>query len=311
MKPLTKILVNLEEHHHNEQAIAKAALLAERTGAHIELFCCCFNLSVRNAYLFDADARRDAQHGYLRQVETRLDEIARTLQGRGLAVGVDVAWDRHHAEGVIRKALRYEPDLLIHQVGQHSRLGHYLLAHRDWELLRECPVPLLLVKAHEWGESPRVAACVDPFHECDEPAALDRHILEQAAELVGVVQGELHAVHVFQTLPLAAIFDEHAVTDYSALHDKVARQHHASMRELVTPWLDAEGGRVHLLDGDTHVMLRRFAAEHDIDVMAMGTVARGVVDRLLLGSTIERVLDELECDVLVLKPPGFVTPVQP
>ncbi|MFC6672356.1 universal stress protein [Marinobacterium aestuariivivens] len=68
---------------------------------------------------------------------------------------------------------------------------------------------------------------------------------------------------------------------------------------------------MHLLKGESHVTLPRFAQEQDIDVMVMGSVARGFIDRLLLGSTVERVLDELACDILVIKQPGFVSPVKP
>jgi len=311
MKPLRKILVNLEEQHGNDQALEKAARLAERTGAAVELFCCCFNVALRNAWLFDHDAGQHAQHAYLRHVETRLDNIAETLEGRGFEVGVDVAWERHHAEGVIRKALRYEPDLVIHQIGQHSRLGHYLLAHQDWQLLRDCSYPLLMVKEHRWRAQPRIAACVDPFHEGDDPGALDRTLLEHAAWLRELTDGTLHAVHSYHTLPQSAIFDEHVVTDYEALQQRVSRRHTEALRQLISPLLDPDGDQVHLLKGESHVTLPRFAEENHIDVMVMGSVARGFVDRLLVGSTVERVLDDMACDVLVVKQPGFVSPVKP
>ncbi|GGO80765.1 hypothetical protein GCM10011348_18190 [Marinobacterium nitratireducens] len=310
MKPLRKILVNLEEEHGNDQALEKASWLAERTGAAVELFCCCFNLTLRNAWLFDHEAGLHAQHAYLRHIEARLDTIAETLVGRGFEVGVDVAWERHHAEGVIRKAIRYEPDLVIHQVGRHSRLGHYLLAHHDWQLLRDCGFPLLLVKAHRWHEQPRIAACVDPFHDGEAPGELDRELLKHAAWLRELTDGRLHAVHSYHTLPQSAIFDEHVVTDFEALKQKVTQQHTEALNRLLGPVLDPEGEQVHLLKGESHQTLPRFAEEHGIDVMVMGSVARGFVDRLLLGSTVERVLDEIACDVLVVKPPGFVSPVK-
>ncbi|UTW13725.1 universal stress protein [Marinobacterium rhizophilum] len=306
MKTISKILVNVEEHHDSTQAIAKAVWLAERSGAAIELFCCCFNLSVRNGYLFDREAGLHAQHAYLRQVEDRLLNTASSLQNQGLTVGVDVAWDRHHCEGVLRKAQRYGPDLLIHQIGVHSRLGHYWMAHQDWQLLRDCTIPVLLVKAHQWGRVPRVAACVDPFHECDAPAELDRAILNHACLLARLADGRLHVVHSYHALPQAAIFDEHVVTDYAALQKKVARKHAEALEKMLDEhgYVDAEN--VHQLEGETHLMLPAFAAQHRIDVMVMGSIARGFVDRMLLGSTIERIFDEMDCDVLAVKPAASV-----
>jgi universal stress protein E len=309
MKTISKILVNVEEQHDNAQAIAKAVWLAERSGASIELFCCCFNLSVRNGYLFDQEAGLHAQHAYLRQVEERLLAIASSLQNQGLNVEVDVAWDRHHCDGVLRKVQRYGPDLLIHQIGVHSRLGHYWMVHHDWQLLRRCAVPMLLVKAHQWGRIPLVAACVDPFHECDVPAELDRGILNQACMLARLVDGRLHVVHSFQALPQAAIFDEHVVTDYAALQRKVVQQHGQALEKMLHEQMHVEDENVHQLQGESHVTLPAFAAQHKIDVMVMGSVARGFMDRLLLGSTIERIFDHLDCDVLAVKPPGFGAPL--
>jgi hypothetical protein len=37
----------------------------------------------------------------------------------------------------------------------------------------------------------------------------------------------------------------------------------------------------------------------------MGAVSRSGLKRLLIGNTAERILDELRCDILVVKPPRF------
>jgi nucleotide-binding universal stress UspA family protein len=41
----------------------------------------------------------------------------------------------------------------------------------------------------------------------------------------------------------------------------------------------------------------------------MGTVARIGIPGLLIGNTAETILDQLDCSVLAVKPPGFVSPV--
>jgi universal stress protein E len=41
----------------------------------------------------------------------------------------------------------------------------------------------------------------------------------------------------------------------------------------------------------------------------MGAISRSGIKRLFVGHTAERVIDRLGCDVLVLKPAGFRTPV--
>jgi hypothetical protein len=41
----------------------------------------------------------------------------------------------------------------------------------------------------------------------------------------------------------------------------------------------------------------------------MGAVSRSALKRLFIGSTAEKVIDALTCDVCVVKPPGFRTTV--
>jgi universal stress protein E len=43
------------------------------------------------------------------------------------------------------------------------------------------------------------------------------------------------------------------------------------------------------------------------DIVVMGAVARSRLKRLFIGSTAERVLDHLPCDVLIVKPADFTS----
>ncbi len=47
-----------------------------------------------------------------------------------------------------------------------------------------------------------------------------------------------------------------------------------------------------------------------IDLVVMGTVARGGLAGLLIGNAAERMLRKLPCSVLAVKPDGFVSPVR-
>jgi len=48
-----------------------------------------------------------------------------------------------------------------------------------------------------------------------------------------------------------------------------------------------------------------------VDLIALGTVGRSGVEGLLLGNTAENVLAESDCDILAVKPAGFVSPISP
>jgi universal stress protein E len=58
----------------------------------------------------------------------------------------------------------------------------------------------------------------------------------------------------------------------------------------------------HLLDGETREVLVGAVEQLDADLVVIGAVSRGALKRFALGSTAERVLDFLPCDLLIVKP---------
>ncbi|WP_421712475.1 universal stress protein [Aeromonas salmonicida] len=53
----------------------------------------------------------------------------------------------------------------------------------------------------------------------------------------------------------------------------------------------------------------QYVADHQIDILVMGTVARTGISGFFIGNTAENVVQKLECSLLALKPNGFVSPV--
>lgn len=307
---MEKILVNLDLKHDPSSLLQKAAVMAKQYNARLELFCCCYNRSIKQGYLFDKEQEQKAEHAYLRQAEGKLEQLSLPLIAQGIDVGFDVAWNRHKGEGIVREVLRHQPDLLMHAIQPHTRLGHYLFASVDWQIARKCPVPVLFVKDRPWNDITRITACVDPLHEGDEYAKLDREILAQCFKLAQDGLGELRVLHCYNTLPHEAIFDEHLITDYEALQEKVEQLHLRRCNQLLEEYgLNTDSYQVEMLKGESDLVISNYANHNNIDIVAMGAVARSVLDRLLVGSTIEHVVDHVGCDVLLIKPEGFTCPV--
>lgn len=52
------------------------------------------------------------------------------------------------------------------------------------------------------------------------------------------------------------------------------------------------------------------AVELKVDRVVMGTVVRTGIARSIIGNTAEKILEQVSCSVLALKPAGFVSPVK-
>ncbi|WP_293267794.1 universal stress protein [Neptunomonas sp.] len=298
-----RILVHIDTGHVSDALIQKILIMAQQKSTTIELFSCCYNQSLHRSYIFDDEAEKHAIAGFLHQEEAKLIQLAEQLESQGCQISYDVTWNRSVAEGIIRKALRYRADVVVFPIGRHSQ-GHYLFRQGDWQLIAECPTPLLLMREQEWSAHPRVAALVDPFHHCDEPQQLDNEVLKGTQALSEWLVAEQHVVHSFTTIPQAAIFDEHLTVDYAAMHEKVKLKHTKVLQAMV-----GNNAVLHLEQGDVHTVIPELATRESIDILVMGSIARGLLDRFLMGSSVERIVDHVECDVLLVKQPDFVSPV--
>jgi universal stress protein E len=292
------ILVVIDPTATQHPALERARALALALGARVELFVC---------YLKHAA-------GELRIDEAALERLANRLREQGIETGVDVASDVAVHTGVLRKVLRSQPALVIKDTHPHSLLHRTVLANTDWQLIRLCPVPLLFVRPGEWNHPPRIAAALDIALPGEKPAALDRLLLATAETYAHATHGSLHAVHAYLpvadvvamatslSVPMAAGADPSSiVADGLAM----AREQFAEL--LAHHDVQAENGRV--LIGRPAEVLVDYVRRTSIDLLVMGAYARGRIYNVLVGSTTERILDLLPCDVLVVKPASFECPV--
>lgn len=269
-------------------------MLALAFGARLELFVC---YVPRNT----AEVRLD---------ELKLEKLANELREQGIETTVDEACDTTLDTGIVRKVLRSRPSLVVKDTHPHSLLRRWVLANTDWQLIRTCPAPLLFVRQREWRQPPKFAAAVDIALPGEKPAALDHLLLSAAESFSLAMKGALHAVHVYSPVTVNVAIATAALVPMAAGLDpaRIAADGELLAREQFEELLSTHTvphQNQHLLAGRPAEALLEFVGESAIDLLVMGAYARGAMYNVLVGSTTERVLDLLPCDVLVMKPASF------
>jgi universal stress protein E len=300
-----RILAVVDPTASSQPAVERAAWLARRAAATLELFICDYSAHLVERSSLDAAALAEARKGFIANHRRRLKDLARPLAAEGLAVEVDARWDTPLHEGIVRKAAEWGADLVVKDTHYHTTLRRSIFSNTDWNLIRECPATLLLVKPRAAAEKPCIVAAVDPLHEHDKPAALDQRILSTADALRTSLDGELHVFHAFDITPILAASAD-ALTMPIALPvreltDLMRKQHTEAVHALV----NARGipqERIHVHQGDTHHLLTALTEQLRADVVVIGAIARTGLRRLFIGSTAEQVLDRLSCDLMIVKP---------
>ncbi|RPI59447.1 MAG: hypothetical protein EHM50_09185, partial [Lysobacterales bacterium] len=197
------VVVDLTAGAH-QPALERAAWLATQAGARLELFACDYDPDLDRGHVttvWKADA--GPRERLLLQRRSQLEELAAPFRKQGLKVTVDVVWDHPFERAIVKKAAAHDYWLVAKDTHHHNLIQRTLLTNVDWHLVRECPVPLLLVKDRALAAEPHVLAAVDPVNEHDKPAALDDRIFTFAADLARVVRGHLHVMHAYST-PMGA-----------------------------------------------------------------------------------------------------------
>lgn len=305
MNVIRNILVIVDPTAEQHPAVTKGALLARSFGARLELFVC--DTKAAREMRLAAHKRKHADEPFLVSCKAILESLAAPLR----AQGVDVATEIESADplyiALTDRAQRTTADLVVKDTHHHSLAQRTFLTNTDWQLIRSCPVPLLLTKSRPWARAPHILAAIDPGHVNDKPVLLDHRILEHAAALAKQLDGELHAVHAYVPLAIIAAATAGTPPMVAVSAEEVAEEARAKRKEVgaLTADYRVATENVHVEVGGPVEVLPRIASLINADVVALGAVSRSGLKRIFIGSTAEDVLERLPCDALIVKPPNF------
>jgi len=276
------VVVDPQEKAH--PALQKAAAVAARCGARLTLV----NTFVLPQPMADVAriSAREIVNAALRDRRRQLEKLAAGLRRRGLKVSCVVQWDYPQHEAVVRHVLETRPDLLVAGSVQHGRIARWILSNTDWELIRSCPCPLWLVRGGRLPAKPRLLVAVDPAHGQAARSRLDTRLLHAARQLVGTIGGVVGIAHA----------DDPRASQIDAV-ERLGRRHHV------------DPARRYVIPGETTRVLPALVAKTGADILVMGAVSRSRLGEPFIGTTAERLIDRVECDVFIVKPVGYRSPV--
>jgi len=290
-------------------AVRKAAQLAKAFGAELELF-----HSLSQTILIDA---LQAQHVDLEDYEreqvertvARLETIAARLRRHRIDVTVAAEWDHPPSEAIVRRAVRRKVDLVVAERHAGRHVAGWMLSYTDWELLRLSPCPVLIVKSPRPYHRPTIVAAVDPLHQHAKPVRLDAEILKTTGALRTALKGSMQVVHVYPPPVVVSAGWVAGPIVMPGADGRAAEQQARAALDAELERLPLPPHKVTVLEGVPRETIPATAKALKASMVVMGAVSRSGLKRLLIGNTAEAVLDALPCDVLIIKPGRFHSPV--
>ena len=199
MDRVSRILVGIDLHGDASDVVAKGARLASAFGATLELFAPVYNSLVSRAHFPETGALERARQRLVHSGLERLKTLEAALGGT-VEVECEAAWDHPAEEAVIRRAMQSRADLVVVALQPHPEHRFPFFSGADWQLARQCPVPVLLCRPGRWKARPVIVAAIDPLPHRGRKASLDIRIL-RAADAVGrACGGELRTFHAYEPI---------------------------------------------------------------------------------------------------------------
>lgn len=269
MKDIRKILVIVNPDVRDDYVLTRARRLARAFRPEVELMVSESGLEAAKEYFADLDV-----------------EIHPRIIGR-----------RVEFDAILERINASRPDLTLKSIRRRHPLARLLVTSTDWKLVRGSPAPLWLVKSRDWHEDGCILASVDPLHSKAQQNELDHLLLESTTTLAARLELETRIFHCYFP-DLTSMFPK--VLDAGNYLVKKRAEHQSKMETLLeSHQLDMR--HVVMARGDLIRTLGKAIRKEQANLLVLGALSRNVVERAIVGSTTERMLNESRCDVLVMK----------
>ena len=298
------ILAIIEPDIFPDEVARRAAWLAIQYGYDLELLLCDPVLTVLgDSFIVSNEAQELADNIKQAQIEI-IGGIAASVSSRDLNVEASVLHQGPISDAIIGKAMDSDPAFVVKGTSYHSPADRAMFTYTDWRLIRKLNCPVWLVKGGEWKDHPVIVGAVDPTHQHDPKATIDQKIVEAGKNLASMTEGKLLLLHTYQRLVEIGARVIKTIKPIKVSVEEIDKKTRETHRRQLDALAAANGlalDDVHQLPGRTHEILPSFVRSQGADIVIMGAIARTGLKRRIVGSTAEKVLDHLPCDILLVR----------
>ena len=185
---------------------------------------------------------------------------------------------------ILRRVADSRPDLVIKAPADVHPLRRGTIDARDWRLVDECPVPIMLARERPWHEQPRFAAAVDVSD--DSHAHMARGIVHTAGFLAHGTGADIEILY----------------SEREAHEERVRMQRAVRLAQLVREF---HVGCEHIrrVEGAPENTLPGLVAQGGYDVLVLGGESRRRGLARFLPGTANRLADVFSGDLVLVKAP--------
>lgn len=309
MVHFSHILVVIDPITETQSSLSRALYLAQQlinNGQKVKLtlFMSLYDFSFEMSAMLSAEERKQMHEDVISQKEKWLHQMIEqevSPQLSGLDIDTVVVWKSKDYEAIIEQVERAQHDLVVKQAKPAEGLDAIIFTPTDWQLLRKCPCPILMIKEHEWQPEGRILVAVNVSDEQAYHNTLNEKLITSGRELASTLAaGRIHLVSAYPTTPINIAIDLPEFNP-NAYTNSIRGQYLINMKALRQQFsIDEE--HTHVEEGLPEEVIPAVADKIKAELVVIGTIGRTGLSAAFLGNTAEHVIGRLNCDVLAIKP---------
>lgn len=289
-------------------ALKKALILAFNNKAALQIliltpkFPKSFNESENDKYLLE----KLSSNLHLACTELKISQ-------EEVQLGISIESSDSIAVHIIQYVLRGAYDLVIKRA--EETIADSGFKALDMKLLRKCPCPVFLDRTvTSQTTKMKIAVAIDAESTDAVGHDLAIQLLKLARDLSGAYNAELSIVSCWHYAHESEFREgghfEISKESLKEVLDIVEQSHKTKFDALVKESNLSGKYNVYSLKGIPDETIPEFINDNGVNLLVMGTVARGGIAGALVGNTAENIFQLLKCSLITKKPNGFVSPIK-
>ena len=298
MLAIKNILLVLDQELDNKTALKRAMQICKEQNSNLFITSYIYNHACEEGSLTDLELRHDLKALLIEKSQTWAEELMEEFY-LPKDTPLSICWCDHAYQSVLDNSQDYSFDLVVKAAANHHSILDRVMQHQDWNLLKLCPAPVLLVKEKPAWESRNILASIDATSLDDAHRVINEHICEFAELLNSDNLYDTHLVNSYpmMSLTLASLPDTPIPED---LQQYVVNQHLEAC-EVIANKYNIPEEQTHIREGEPEEVITTVAKHIDADVILVGILPEDGMQSIILGSTIENVMDSTSSDILAIK----------
>ncbi|AKD37557.1 universal stress protein UspE [Pasteurella multocida subsp. multocida OH4807] len=300
------ILVVLNPENEKQYALARAVRLAKEQKSeqkvHITVFLSVYELSYEMSALLSSEEREEMHQGVIAQRTLAIQPYLEKYADPNIEFHAVVVWHSNEAEAIAYEVEQNQYDLVVKYTKEEESITSLIFTPMDWQLLRKCPTPLLMVRDGDWKHQRRILIAVNVADDEEK----NHNIFNQQLVSLGIdladnlERGNVHLVTAYPPTPINMAIDLPEFN--SGEYEKNVRNQYLLNMKALRQQFGIDDDHTHVREGFPEEVIPQVAKELEAELVVLGTIGRTGLSAAFLGNTAEHVINKLSCNLLAIKP---------